>query len=281
MFTKFLYYFFSVIFLLAVAALSAHLLMPAEFEQFRWDMRRARHEILYGKDISYRGLSRLQSEDIEVRLPMDASVWWWNFNTAVIEAGLREHPLIQDAAIERCTQLSWRCFRVVIKERHPRYILEIGQYRWVIGEDGGFITTAPDSAALPNTTVIRGIGDLHSSPDLVRGRLDHLRRALQVLEGQVGAPAKSVDFAPNLEFTVLFDGVPFPVRLDLSNDGQLIPRQARRLKKLLEEFSGRLEAIERVDLAYEKVAVVQVQPAAGASSRSENKRTGPEPKKTH
>ena len=269
MFTKFLYYFLSIIGLLAAAAFAAKYVYPRESEQFWWDARLVGREFWYGKDLSFAGLSRLQPEDLEVRLPMDRSVLWWNINSASVEASIRAHPLVEYAEVRRCGGVSFRCFNISITERVPRYIVEIGGQRWLVGVDGGFMTTVAPNEGLPNMVLIEGLGDASSSPDIVKGRFEQLRQALSIIERYAARPIIKVDFQSNLEFLVSFAGLPFPVLFDMSNDGELIPVEARRLQRLLEEFAGRLTGIKRVDLSYNKMAVVQIDQERAVAGQAE------------
>lgn len=258
MLTKILYYLLSIFGLFVAAAFALRYVYPRTSEQFWWEVRLASREYWFGKDIAFTGLVRLQPEDLEVRLPMDQSVLWWNVNSATVEASIRAHPLVEYAEVRRCERLSLRCFKIEITERVPRYIVEFGGERWLVGVDGGFMTTLGQNEGLPNMVVITGLGDASSSPDIVRGRFEQLRQALAIIERQAGLRIVAVEFQSNLEFTAKFAGLPFPVLFDMSNDGELVPVEARRLQRLLEEFAGRLSGIKRVDLSYNKMAVVQL-----------------------
>ncbi len=253
-----LYFFIAGIGLVAGAIGALFFIYPKQSEQTWWRLRLRAQEVWSGKELSFSGLSRLNSEDLEVLLPMDKSVVWWNLNSSAIEAAARRHPMVEYAELRRCDELSLACFRITVSERIPRYIVELGGQRWLVGVDGGFMTTLAASEGLPNLVTIRGLGDSSASPDLVRGRFDQLRTALAVIEREAGAAVRAVDFRANLEFLAELEGLPFSVLFDMSDDGGRIPLQAERLAKLLKEFNGRLDAIKRVDLAYDKQAVVQV-----------------------
>ena len=275
---RFAYYFFSLLFLGSMAVLAGYMIFPERSQEFCWSARRAGHEFLYGKSIRYLGLSILQSEDIEVRLPMSRSVAWWLLNTSSIEASLRSHPLIQEAYVQPCERFAIHCFDVIVVERRPQYLVQIGGETWAVGEDGGFITPTPGSEKLPNTIRLEGLGGAGSSPDAVRAQFQQVKKAIAVIEGQAGLPVSMVMLDPNLEFSVAFKDLPFMVRFDLANEGGAIPLESRRLKKLLLEFAGRLEVIKSIDLSYNKLAVVQVnqelaqpsaaQPSSAAASAS-------------
>jgi hypothetical protein len=116
--------------------------------------------------------------------------------------------------------------------------VELGGQRWLVGVDGGFMTTLAASEGLPTLVTIRGLGDSSASPDLVRGRFDQLRTALAVIEREAGAAVRAVDFRANLEFLAELEGLPFSVLFDMSDDGGRIPLQAERLAKLLKEFTN-------------------------------------------
>lgn len=256
-----LYFFIAGVGLVAGSIGALCFIYPKQSEQTWWRLRLRAQEVWSGKELSFSGLSRLNSEDLEVLLPMDKSVLWWNLNSSAIEAAARRHPMVEYAELRRCDELSLACFRIAVSERIPRYIVELGGQRWLVGVDGGFMTTLAASEGLPNLVTIRGLGDSSASPDLVRGRFDQLRTALAVIEREAGAAVQAVDFRANLEFLAELEGLPFSVLFDMSEDGGRIPLQAERLAKLLRQFDGRLDAIKRVDLAYDKQAVVQLQEA--------------------
>ena len=252
-----------------MAALAGHMIFPDRSQEFWWGARRASHEFIYGKRIRYLGLSILQSEDIEVRLPMSRSVFWWMLNTPAIESTLRAHPLIQEAYVQPCEKFAIHCFDVIVVERKPQFMVQLGKETWAVGEDGGFITPTPGLADMPNTIKLEGLGDSGTSPDAVRAKFQQLKKAIAIIEGQSGLPVSMVMLDPNLEFSVAFKDLPFMVRFDLAENGSSIPLEARRLKKLLLEFAGRLDVIKSIDVSYNKLAVVQInQELTGGSSSS-------------
>ncbi|NDC37680.1 MAG: FtsQ-type POTRA domain-containing protein [Proteobacteria bacterium] len=257
MFTKILYYLLSLLGLSASAALATRYIYPAQFEQFWWETRLVAREAWSGKDLSFSGISRLQTEDLEVRIPIERSnIWWW-LNTSAVEAALMSHPLVVRAEVRHCERLSIRCFRIAITERSPRYVLNLSGQRWLVGADGGFMTTLKDDESLPGMVVISGLSNGSDSPDIVSARFAQLRGALDIIEQHAQVAVSTVDFRSNLEFLVRFEAVPFPVLFDMSSDGEFIPVEARRLKRLLQEFEGRLDEIRQIDLAYNKQAVVR------------------------
>lgn len=230
----------------------------------------------YDKEIEITGTHFLPAEKVRALLPLQKSVPYWFLNGSLIEAELLQNPIIQRASVARCRTWSRACFRVAIEERVPAFFAWMGTRAWMVGNDGGVIKPvepawlrayvssglAGDAAQL-KIPVIGGLAAEDSSPDIVRARFAHVRRALDLIEKTVGIPVSSLELGDKQEMRVRFFGLGLTAIFDVSPEdiwgrepGILVDR-AERLKRLLDEFGDKRDLIESVDLAFEKVAVVK------------------------
>lgn len=241
---------------------------------------------LMEKKVSISGLRGLTARDLAPQLPMDRSVFWWLFNGEAVSQTLLKNPLVKSAELKSCSTFAlsqWGCFNVAISERTPTYTAQIDNQVWVLGEDGGFLFSVPrekfetvrldqlirdhygpQMGTISSLTQISVKGD---SPEIIQARISYTRRAIELIQEVSGLKAEIARCTSQGEVRMRFATYPFEVIFDYAeNEPEKLRQEARRLKRLVAEFGDhRLQTIELIDLAYNKLAVVRFQPTPVAT----------------
>ena len=224
----------------------------------------------YAKAITFTGLEQIAEEDIQALLPEQSSVLWWRMNSAAITASLQEHPLVSEVRLDECERWSWGCFQLDIVERKPELLALVGDQVWLVGDDGAFIVPVPAGQVPHVLSRIRGSdkrqpplvkGLLHEnpSPDKIKARLAYVTEALETIEQASGLTVEALELRSNGEMDVGFHGLRLTATFDaVENQSNRLSLEASRLKRVLDEFEGKSELIDKVDLAFEKLAVIRL-----------------------
>lgn len=258
--------------LLAVTAvLSGYFIYkPEQFEVTKKVVAQSYEDALIRKKISIEGVNVLRSDRIQEVLPNDRSILWWNLNRSTIEALLEKNPYIQNAEVRSCSTVlfDWGCFVVSIEERLPAYLSLYGNNAVLLGEDGATIRTV-DAQNLEDTLrrllkptaqppkVLVGLLTPGASTDVTEARFRYLKSSINTIEDSATLRVERAELLQNGELSVRVSGKPFAVTFDdTSRDGERLKDEVKRLEKLLVELRGREDQVEKVDLAFNKMAVV-------------------------
>jgi hypothetical protein len=220
------------------------------------------------KEVQFEGLALLDRTQVLALLPMDKTFTWWRSNRAEIEHGLTSHPLIAAAHVTPCGGLQMRCFSINIQERVPSFLASLGDKVWLLGDDGGFIAPVPqnklkEGITLPNgkpAIWVVGIVAEQNSPEVVRSRIQYVRKLVDLIETHSGKAVREVAIREGGEAGIRLQGLELLAIFDVSREEQFdrVIEEAQRLKRLLSEFGDRSNRIAQVDLAFNKVAVVKL-----------------------
>jgi len=227
----------------------------------------------FEKQIRIEGIKVLSQEEVLKLLPGERSALWWAFNLPVIESQLRQSALIEEAKVN---VTGWKIFMVHIKERRAEFFVLVGSEGWLVGQDGGTIMplsrdeVARLSGVVPNTEsaglrrlpVVTGLVSGEVSPDVMRSRFEHVRRALDVLQHSVGLPVEHLHLRQKKEIEVKFRGYDFrsifelPIDQDGSWDAAVLRESGLRLQRIMRELGNLVMRVNQVDLAFDRLAVV-------------------------
>jgi hypothetical protein len=123
--------------------------------------------------------------------------------------------------------------------------------------------------------VVEGLASRASSPDTVRSQLALASGSIGTLEREVGRSVGSLRFESRGDFSVVFDGLPFPVVFAGSPDASIsLKEQGARLAALLTKLQNRLGDVAKIDLAFSRVGIVKfraeeppTKPASGGEKK--------------
>jgi len=267
--------------LIACSVLLLHYMDNPGFFKRMWDSARARgSELMERKEVRIEGLRVLSRTEVERVLPFGRSVVWWHVNGTDIQSKVEESPWIEEASLQSCpegTFRAWGCFVLSIKERTPKFIGLVDNERWIISSDGSFIMPSGGplygltAETVSHLVVVEGLASRAHSPDIVRSQLALAADSIDTLERTVSRNARSVRFEGRGDFSVVFEGVPFPVVFSASPDAPVpLAEQGQRLVALLSTLRDRFNDVARIDLAFARVGVVKFkseEPQASSPSK--------------
>lgn len=198
-------------------------------------------------------------------IPEGRSVFWWLQHRGDVATKLLDNGLVQSARVANCSFWRLGCISIVIEERTARLIAFVGTQPWLVDSKGAFIAPATSKSSgnvkgveqtLP---YLRGVVSDIESPDVLTGRVQHAVRALDVIEAESGLAVEAIDIQINGELKVKFHSYEFISIFDADSEQLTVIRaEAKRLKRLLKDFKGRLDAISQIDLAFDHSAVVKL-----------------------
>lgn len=207
----------------------------------------------------------LEAGAIERAVPNDRNwVWWW-FHRTEIETALTQLPWVKGARVDGCGEpLAPWCFKVSVEARLPRYLAEIGGRWWLVGEDGGYLSeVSPESPRFREISkhfgvkVVRGLVYPSASGNFSRAAFGALTQALKTIESSTARKVEGIDVSWGSALQVKFRDEPATVtytpRLD---DTERLELESRRLNEVFNELGARRAEVERIDLAFRQVAVV-------------------------
>lgn len=246
---------------------------PRHWETVRGVLLAAYERVFYEKQVSISGLRVLSENDVRKLLPLDRSIAWWLANEAVIESNLQQNPLIREVKV---SPRGWGSFDLLVTERQAGFFALVGTEGWLIGKDGGTMlplskaeveqlsgmSQAGEVPGLRRLPVVTGLLTENVSPDVMQARFEHMRHCLDVLEEGVGRPLLRVHLraGPELEvqFRDLEAAVVFEVPLAKADewDPSMLRDRAARLRELLKQLGDLAAQVQRIDMAFDRVAVV-------------------------
>ncbi len=253
--------------LISVFVVLQYLDNPRLFGSFANSVSDAWRRNFQEKEVRIEGLEWLSRTEIERVLPWERSVVWWMLNTPVVQARVAESPWVDEVRVERCGERifsEWGCFVVSLQERSPRFLAVVDEEPWVIARDGTFLV--PASSAMRESSedryrglvTIEGLPSRQQSPDLVGSKLALASSAIDTLEKATKRRVKGVSFEGRGDVAVSFDHLSFPIVFAASRDAEVsIEEQGERCAKLLGQLNGRLNEVEKIDLAFSQVGVVK------------------------
>ena len=226
---------------------------------------------LYRRDLRFEGLKMLSPQQLTQWLPHHKSTWWWYWRRGALSGGLMTHPLVRRAEVEPCAEFNWGCFNVRVRERRAAAWVVLEGEPWLAGSDGSLIAPVSDpqrlieifgdqTAALERLPLIEGLAaGAGMAPQIVAARLKHAIAAARLIAAESGYAIERMQLAGNGEVEVRFHGVPAAAKFDvIKGRAARLRKEARRFRRVLEEFRGREDVVRAVDLAYDKMAVVKL-----------------------
>lgn len=227
----------------------------------------------HDKELRLDGLRLLSRADIEKTLPLDRSVMWWHLNATEVQAHLSRNTWVEKAELTSCRDSwasRWGCFVLNIKERQPMFLANVDGNAWVIDREGSFLVPHGELASRKYSgrlITVKGAASANA-PDVVRAQLSAASRLCDTVEREVGKSVRELEFLGQGDFSVVFEGLPFPVVFAAGKDAKVpLPEQALRCASLLRQLRSRLADVAKIDLAFDRVGVVQFRPVAATQEQ--------------
>ncbi|WKZ56551.1 MAG: FtsQ-type POTRA domain-containing protein [Bdellovibrionota bacterium] len=218
------------------------------------------------QEIQYTGLQSLTVRDIAKYLPQDRMYPYWIASRGEIARELSSDPWVRSAAVKRCPDRWWGCVSISVKEEQPAYVAIIGGVAWLASSEGVFLGQVAESSLQTHFSDInharipievRYTLATQPSADAVRGSLQMVRDAVAVIEAQLQLRIRAVEVHPGGDFAVRFWGYPFEAVFDeLGRSSARLTEEAKRLGAIVAAAGEGVSSIERIDLAFDRVAVI-------------------------
>ena len=252
--------------LIVIAMLVVWQFMPETRDAVWMAGENAFHKLFWDKEVIISGDSRLADKTIRELLPLDRSTIWWAINSDLIENDLKKSAWVEKADIHTCgaSYFSlWGCFVVSIEERQPAFLIYQDNILWLVGEDGHFISplTSRLKELLVNRPLktLKGVYEDHPSTDLFNARFFFVKEAIRLIETRTRKKIRELTLNGNSEIEVAFEDAPFiAVFSGGSEHIEDIKGECLRFMTILAQLGGKEGEIEKVDLAFSKLAVVKM-----------------------
>lgn len=227
-------------------------------------------QLMYEKELRLGGLAVLRQENLDLQKFRERSNPWWQLYSNTVRAALMQDPLIKDAQVKRCADRIWNCFEIKVTERQASMLAFVGDKLWMVGEDGGFMGPVPERIVqgpdwslnlqkLGSPVLVRGLLTTGVSPELLKSRLAYVLKAVTLINEESQQRVSSLELKPNGEMETIFLGHAFTVVFGVpTQDLMDIKEEARRFSEILEKFKQNPSVIEKIDLAFNKRAVVKL-----------------------
>lgn len=227
-------------------------------------------ELTTVRQFEIQGLRALTVSDLEKRFPPRETTYLdWLVRSHTHEQRLAADPWIREAVVSRCKEQWWGCIAIAIEEERPSFVAIIGGVAWLASADGNFLGhVAEDSLQTHISSIekdpvdglpieVRFALSEQPSPDAIRGSLRSVRDATATVEGATGLQVSSVEVRTGGEFAVRFREHPFSVVFDGFEGPQpRLGEELKRLNSILAAAGNGVSSIEQIDLAFERVAVI-------------------------
>lgn len=265
----------------AIGVLSYFLYQPAHLQKLTNDLQANWQHIFFDKKLNFDGLSTVTEAEIRKFLPVERSNLWWLFKFHDVERQILELGLVEDVRVARCEGLTISCFNVSILERQPKLIVLSGEQAWVVGDDGGFIKALPAATVKANLramhergvsrvpAIVRGIDVAALSPDLVKARLQYVKRSVDFISSDLNLPVEWVSLRDNGELEFKFVKFKFSVTFDNAAENfDRLREEVARLTQVLKELKGSEGGVRSIDLAFNRLAVVKLAGQGGVGQKA-------------
>ena len=228
------------------------------------------NHLFYQRTLRIVGVNQTMAERVSALLPQQNSNLWWFSHLPSVERmiALDAHVAKVDVSICRDGWLPrLGCFSIAVTPRQAEYlVLAVTEVR-LVALDGVVLESVAikdfnslaeriiDSGeATPR--VLRGIYKDQPSSDIATARFARVVNSVKQLESQLVRRIESIEFVNSGEIEVRLDGTKFPVRFNIDSLTSLND-QADRFSRLEREISGKLDLVEMVDMAFDKLGVVR------------------------
>lgn len=233
---------------------------------------------LYARQVNISGQKFLAKENLLKALDHSFNNITWRLQPDQVLTQLEELSLIRSADLTPCSWYSLKCFNLQIVERVPAMVARLDTQIWLLSADGGFLLELPKSLngeklkrlrKKTKVPVVVGLDRGHPASAIVQSRAQYINRSLQQIRKATELDVSAVELLDQGELVVRIVGYPFKVRFSSSFDNQhVLDTELERLKQLITAIANYKGAIEQIDLAYNRMAVVKLTDAAVAARAS-------------
>ena len=224
---------------------------------------------LYDRKVIVLGAKNISKEQISSLLPNDKdNVYWW-LNRQSIASELQKIKIIKEVVISGCSQeIPPNCFSIEIVERKPSFIAIRGANAALLDSEGNeFDAVQSSDLAIKlkelmsvdedKPKVVVGLYSEGSSSDQVLARFEYVRQAVAKIQEESRIEFSRIELMPSGELLLKPSRANFTVQFDNNwQNLEGLSDQVTRLKLVLAEVASRINEVTKIDLAFNRIAVV-------------------------
>lgn len=270
---------FSLLFVALVAWLS---LRPDYAMQLSQEIGESVMTALYERDVTIHGGDDNLQREVFIKIKRAGSNIQLRFTPEDIEKKILSLSTVQSVSIEPCSVLSLGCFVVTLEQRQPYYrIYKTNSGKsavWLSSKEGSFIQNGD---GCPACIPIIGLDAMTSeSSEGAQRALSKLTMFISALKTTTRCEVLNVEFLSSQELNVLLGGcASWQVLFSFPYEKSVYEKELVRFKEVLDQFAGKESVVKRVELSYDKIAVVSLQEGVKLAKQEEPK--GKVVKKAH
>lgn len=228
------------------------------------------HSKLYDRTVLVKGIKNITADSIRQAVPQEESNLSWLFNRGAFIDTLKKIPLIKNAEITSCTDEFFpQCYTIEIQERFPAFVSISQDSAILLDSDGQQLAIVPSAElfellskmldpAAARPKIIVGIIAPELSSDQARARFVYAKQCFETIEKSSGINFSRIEVLANGEILAKPSKANFVVQFDDSwGHPEILQDEAKRLTLILNEIHARLEDVEKIDLAFNKLGVVK------------------------
>jgi hypothetical protein len=262
---------FSLIFAILVVWLS---LRPDYATQLAQKIGESAMTALYEREVAIHGGDDDLQREVFTKIKRGGSNLQLRFTPEDIEKKILALSTVQSVNIEPCSLLSLGCYVVTLEQRTPYYkIYKTNSGKslvWLSSKEGSFIQNGDNcSSCIP----VLGLDAMTSeSSEGAQRALAKLSMFIAALKATTRCEVLNVEFLSSQELNVILGGcASWQVLFSFPYEKSVYEKELERLKEVLLQFSGKESVVKRVELSYDKIAVVSLQEGVKLAKQEEPK----------
>jgi hypothetical protein len=224
---------------------------------------------LYDRKVVVLGAKNISKDQISALLPNDKdNVYWW-LNRQSIASDLQRIKIIKEVVVSGCSQeIPPNCFSIEITERKPSFIAIRGATAVLLDLEGNEFDAVPSSdlatklkefmsISEEKPKVVVGLYSEGTSSDQVLARFEYIKQAVTKIQQESKIEFSRIELLPTGELLLKPSKANFSVQFDNNwQNLEGLSDQVTRLKLVLSEVSARIHEVTKIDLAFNRLAVV-------------------------
>lgn len=198
------------------------------------------------------GLSQSYAEKL---LTSNRNIFFWSFFKSKIVAPYLQDSIFKSVQLERCSFFNFYCYEIFIQARTPAFLEKGAAGVWLVDSEGVVLRKVQnlDSWDLP----LVDLREPGLSPQVLNSRQRSAFFVIQEFKKVAGVTLRELSFTASGEVALVFAEYPFVLLLEPSfSEPDKLRTQLDRFRYILKDLGVALNAVARIDLAFDRQAVI-------------------------